>query len=633
MNIKQIITQILKKHPIQHASNCFKQHEGLVNAIHEQTQFLDPNSSLSERVWNIMNDRQTKNVCSYGNPTNFDCFPKGYRPFCSNGNGCNCKKDHDRQKIKQRYAQKSSDEKEKIKQKRKETNKKLFGTEYALQNKELLEKAQKTTKERYGTKQEQKELFGQKIKAAWLEKYNVDHISQLETVKDKKKQSSLEKYGTENPMMNKTIQQKAAQTLKTNHGVTVPSRVSHFKEKTEHTCFERYGVNNPSKIQTIKDKKVHNSLIKYGCENPAQSSVVKEKTRLTNIMKYGYDSPQQSHIPLSVYTDLNSKAWLEHELLTRSIKEIAYQFQIDPNVVRRYIKTHNLKLKSKSSYEHNFEHIIHDWNVNYIRNSRSILSSGLELDMFFPDHMVAVEINGLYWHSDVFKDNNYHSHKLYECIERGIRLITIFEDEWVMRKEQCLLFIKNILQIGVQEKIHARKCSICEVDFKTVKPILDMNHIQGYPSSSQKNIVLLHDNKIVSVMCFSHPRGNTDVSVWELTRFCNNACKVVGGAGRLLQYFKKTYCPESIISFADRRWSVGDLYNTLGFTLDGIIKPDYSYIKNLHRLHKTNFSKQKLKRFGLTSEYIASKTEKQLTTELGYKRIYDCGKMRFVWRK
>ena len=64
-----------------------------------------------------------------------------------------------------------------------------------------------------------------------------------------------------------------------------------------------------------------------------------------------------------------------------------------------------------------------------------------------PKLHIAIEYNGLRWHSEEFnKDKNYHLNKLIKCNEKGIRLIQIFEDEWIEKQEIVLKKIKHILQ-------------------------------------------------------------------------------------------------------------------------------------------------------------------------------------------
>ena len=110
---------------------------------------------------------------------------------------------------------------------------------------------------------------------------------------------------------------------------------------------------------------------------------------------------------------------------------------------------------------------------------------------------------------------------------------------------------------------------------------------------------------------------------YELSRFCNKLnTNVIGGANKLLKHFIKTYHPKEIISYADRRWSKGNLYETLGFELTHVNKPNYSYIINKTRKHRFGFRKEILKKEGFDT---INKTEHQIMLDRNIYRIYDCG--------
>lgn len=263
---------------------------------------------------------------------------------------------------------------------------------------------------------------------------------------------------------------------------------------------------------------------------------------------------------------------------------------------------------------------------NVIRNDKSILN-GKELDIYIPDKKIAFEYDGLYWHSELKKpDVNYHIDKTEKCTEQGIRLIHIFEDEWAEKKDICKSRIKTILGC-VETKIYARKCTISEISSKEKTEFLNRNHIQG-DSKSAVNIGLYHNNKLVSVMTFSKPRRNLGNKnrkdgQYELARFCNSLnTTVVGGASKLLDYFIKKYSPKEIISYADRRWSDGGLYDKLGFSLDHMSKPSYFYIIGDKRKNRFEYRKDIL-----VSKYGCGKdtTEHEFCKSNGWYRIYDCG--------
>ena len=149
---------------------------------------------------------------------------------------------------------------------------------------------------------------------------------------------------------------------------------------------------------------------------------------------------------------------------------------------------------------------------------------------------------------------------------------------------------------------------------------MNNNHIQGYVKSNIR-VGLFDSEKLVSLMLFSKEKNTTNRFI--LTRFSSDINSlVIGGASKLLKYFIKEYKPLEITTYADRRWSQGDLYKTLGFTLNKINRPSYWYVKNGKRYHKSNFRKEKLSKMGID---IENKTEEKIMKELKFLRIYDCG--------
>ena len=264
---------------------------------------------------------------------------------------------------------------------------------------------------------------------------------------------------------------------------------------------------------------------------------------------------------------------------------------------------------------------------NIIKCDKSILN-GMEIDIFIPSLKIGIEFDGLRWHSEKFKnDKNYHLKKTNECLKKGITLIHIFEDEWNFRKEIVIKKIKNIIGFNNSKRIFARKC-ICKIIDKDVASLfLQKNHIQGYAKSSIY-LGCYYDDNIVAVMSFIGKNGT-----YELNRFAtDNDSIVVGGFGKLFKYFVNEYNPISVKTFLDRRYcrsSDDNVYTKIGFKLDSVEPPNYSYT-NGHgiRFHKFGFRKQILhKKYGLP----LSMTEKEMTEKLGYQRIWDCGLFKYVW--
>ena len=218
------------------------------------------------------------------------------------------------------------------------------------------------------------------------------------------------------------------------------------------------------------------------------------------------------------------------------------------------------------------------------------------------------------------------------CENAKIQLVHIFEDEWLYKPDIVKSRLKSIFGITLN-KIYARKCIIKDVSFKESKEFLDQNHIQGNCMSKYR-YGLYYDNELVSLMTFGSNRknlgSNSKKDCYELLRFCNKLnTTVIGGASKLLKHFVKTHSPKEIISYCDRRWSQGDLYEKLGFKFDHVSQPNYYYVIKGKRENRFKYRKSELVKQG----FDKNKTEHEIMLERGIYRIYDCGTKAYIWKK
>lgn len=282
---------------------------------------------------------------------------------------------------------------------------------------------------------------------------------------------------------------------------------------------------------------------------------------------------------------------------------------------------------SISSHEREFHSFLNDKKIEYIIGDRNTLN-GFELDILIPKHNLAIEFNGLYWHSEINgrKSKFYHLTKTKKTNEKNIRLIHIFEDEWVKNKELVKNRILNTLGLNNNYKIYARKCDIKKLTNKDVKDFINKNHIQGH-FNSLINLGLFYGNKLVSIMTFSKDHYK---NTYELSRFCSESnILVVGAASKLFKYFIKNFDPESVVTYSDLRWNNGNVFEILGFEKIGETLPTYWYVKHLNRYHRYKFTKNKL----IDQGYDPEKSEWEIMKELGYDRIWDSGFAKYIWKK
>ena len=270
--------------------------------------------------------------------------------------------------------------------------------------------------------------------------------------------------------------------------------------------------------------------------------------------------------------------------------------------------------------------------LNPQQRDRSILN-GKEIDIYIPSLRIGIEYNGLWWHSEELgKNKNYHINKLEECNKQGIKLIQIFEDEWVNNREICISKLKHLCKIDTIPKIYARKCKIKEITNKRdAYDFLCKNHIQG-KTGFTVGIGGYFNGRMVAVMTFKKVKDGC----WELNRFATDInYRCIGIGGKLFTYFIKNYNVENIKTFADRRWTIdkdNNIYTKLGFKFNSFVRPSYWYYKQSDgcvRLHKFGFRKQLLhKRYNLP----LSMTENEMVKRLGYTKIWDCGLIKYVWK-
>lgn len=276
---------------------------------------------------------------------------------------------------------------------------------------------------------------------------------------------------------------------------------------------------------------------------------------------------------------------------------------------------------------------------------KSSSNRGIELDIYSESHKMAIEYDGIKWHSfgisayskfDSWQEEkmrrNNHLHKTEECRKLGIKLFHIFSNEFddPFKKMIWESVIKNSL--GVSERIYARNCKVVEVTYKESDVFLSHNHLQGNSTSSVR-YGLEYNGELVSLMTFGSSRFDKEIE-WELFRFCNKLdLVVVGGASKLLSHFKKYHKPKSIVSYANRRWSDGSLYRKIGFDESGISEPNYFFFKDGDKKLRNRFGFQKHKLHQILDVYDPSLSSDENIYNNGYRKIYDCGNYKFIWRE
>lgn len=224
-------------------------------------------------------------------------------------------------------------------------------------------------------------------------------------------------------------------------------------------------------------------------------------------------------------------------------------------------------------------------------NTRKVIPPH-ELDIYIPEHKLAIEYNGLYFHSEHYKDKNYHQMKTDECIKKGIHLLHIFSDEWENKEE----IIKSMIRTRLgkcEEKIYARKCEIKQVSNKDSINFFEQTHIAGSIKNNKISFGLFYEDKLFSCISLRTPhskkRYGTDTI--EVSRFSSKLNSiVVGGLSKLIKHsqnWAKENRYNKILTYVDMKHGIGNSYVKSGF--EQIRKTDISYWYSNGKIRENRF--------------------------------------------
>lgn len=277
------------------------------------------------------------------------------------------------------------------------------------------------------------------------------------------------------------------------------------------------------------------------------------------------------------------------------------------------------------------ENTIADWirctyGLEVIQNDRKIIGPK-EIDIIVPEKKIAIEYNGVYWHSSDSKTSDRYNQKRHiektELMEQqGYQLFHIFDNEPL---DKWMSVLENAL--GCSKRVYARQTTPMIIPKALANEFCNQNHLQGECLTTVA-IGLYHKDELVSVMTFGTSRFNRKVK-WELLRFCNRkGMTVVGGASKLIKFFRKNY-EGSIVSYANRRWSTGNLYRQIGFKEIHVSAPCYWYIDRKGNVyHRSKYMKHKLK--NILDDFDPDMSEVDNMYNNGYRRIWDSGNYVFI---
>lgn len=494
------------------------------------------------------------------------------------------------------------------------------------------------------TKEEQMK----RAQATILKTYGVENISQLESIKKQKTETCMRNFGVAHPMQNATVLEKSKDTCLKLYGVEHQAKTEKSKQRRKETVEKLYGVKSVSQLKENKEKMKATNLEKYGVEYSSQSNLVKEKVKLTfikkygqhpfsnkeniknilkekygveyptqnedirqrikqtNIEKYGNEYPQQNEEVKQKIRQTRIDKGLTKIFSGKTVREIALENDISISHCNTMINKYGVDFfenykKHQTNIENILMKILENYSINFSFN-KTLNKGVLKPDFLIEDKKLIIECDGLYWHSDIFKDKNYHKEKKDDYHNNEYSSLFFRENEILNKSHIVESIIKN--KLGLNKKIGARKTTIHQEE---AKGFLEQNHLMG--NGSGRCYTLKHQEDIVAVLQVRWK--NKEQKLLEISRFCSkNGLSVVGGFTKLLKHIIKIEQPKQVMTFIDKRYGEGEYLINLGFEKETeFLSFQWTDFENTY--HRMTFPKD--------AGY-----------EKGFFKIWDCGQAKYV---
>jgi hypothetical protein len=387
----------------------------------------------------------------------------------------------------------------------------------------------------------------------------------------------------------------------TKEGFSEEKRIE-INQKRSETVIEKYGVNNISKNKEInkeKSKKIKEVL--------SETNTIKSKK---NIESLGYLVESMDKYNFHLFCNDCSKSFsITRSLFSqRNRGNIKICLNCNPNNNDSFFEMDVADFIEKNA------------NTQVIRKCK--MFKKYEMDIYLPDMNLAFECNGLWWHSEKYKEKNYHRDKSIFFEELGIKVVHVWEDDWKNKKEIVKSMIVNLISKNIS--INLDECIISEISLIETKNFLNENHINGHYITKYRFGLFLKENLISTI---SICRSNSSNS-YEIKRFCNKLnYNIPASFQKLLNHLILTFNPKSLIYCTSIDWPLYESYKNIGFKEILRKNPEYSYFHKDYtlRINKSNFNKSDLIKEG----FDISLTEHQIMNKLNYFRIYDSGTIVF----
>lgn len=382
---------------------------------------------------------------------------------------------------------------EQIKKKIKSVMMDRYGVESPLQNSEIQEKFKNTMLQRYGVDSPlRSEEIKQRAVQTNLQRFGCEWGFQNEEVKKKSKETCLEKYGVKNIVQCEEIRNKIIHTNLSRYNVKFPLQSSEIRQKGVETTFERYGCKCSLQNEEVRNKAKEACIEKYGVENPSMCEEIRRRVKKTNFERYGYE--ENAQCPELIARRIETVHNKTYERMLSELSNDVIPMFTREEYVGLSCSNHSVEYEWKcvhcgKTFKHSISRITHaprcpfcgrvfstgeqniidlikeHYSGEIVMHTRKILPNRRELDIYLPDRKIAIEYNGLYWHSvENGKDMDYHVTKSIECENLGIHLIHVFENEWKCNRDLISSFIVDAIRFDDKSLLFRNHFGLCRND-------------------------------------------------------------------------------------------------------------------------------------------------------------------------
>ena len=280
---------------------------------------------------------------------------------------------------------------------------------YGIENFVNTDKAKKTKKELYGNENYNNR---EQSRDTCIKKYGVEHVSQIETTKNKARQTCLLNHGVEYTLQSKELRDKGKKTMlkkynnenyrnstkiKETHLLKTNEEKDEMIKKMKKTNLEKFGVEHFNDLKKMKETTLKNWNVEY----PSQNKEIRNKIIKTNLKKYGVENPMQDPV-INEKQQISGKKLKLHKQTGLKYRGGNEKHFLD------YCFEHNIKIEKAPSIKYEFENKIKTYHP----------------DFYLKDKNLIIEIKSAYYY-ERYLNKNLAKQK--NCLDQGYNFIFIID--------------------------------------------------------------------------------------------------------------------------------------------------------------------------------------------------------------